>query len=92
LFNSIGWKLAEYVAFSKAIVSEPLYFEVPGDFKKDKNYLEFTNAGQCVEQTLLLLNDQQKRAEIMENNNRYYNEYLSPDKLIWRTLEIVSGL
>lgn len=91
LFNSIGWKMAEYVAFSKAIVSEPLYFEVPGDFRKDKNYLEFTTAEQCVNQTLLLLNDQQKRAEIMENNNRYYNEYLSPDKLIWRTLEIAAG-
>ncbi|HEY9003261.1 MAG TPA: hypothetical protein VIM89_18030 [Mucilaginibacter sp.] len=91
LFNSIGWKLAEYVAFSKAIVSEPLYFEVPGNFEKDKNYLEFITAEQCVKQTLLLLNDQQKRAEIMENNNRYYNEYLSPDKLIWRTLEIAAG-
>lgn len=91
LFNSIGWKLAEYVAFSKAIVSEPLYFEVPGGFGKDKNYLEFTNAEQCVKQTLLLLNDQQKRAEIMENNSQYYNEYLSPDKLIWRTLEIVTS-
>ncbi len=91
LFNSIGWKLAEYVAFSKAIVSEPLYFEVPGDFGKDKNYLEFTNAEQCVEQTLSLLNDQQKRVEIMGNNNRYYNVYLSPDKLIWRTLEVAAG-
>lgn len=91
LFNSIGWKMAEYVAFSKAIVSEPLYFEVPGNFRKDKNYLEFTTAEQCVEQTLLLLNDQQKRAEIMRNNNRYYDEYLSPDKLIWRTLEIAAG-
>lgn len=91
LFNSIGWKLAEYAAFSKAIVSEPLYFEVPGDFRKDKNYLEFATAEQCVEQTLLLLNNQQKRAEIMGNNNRYYNEYLSPDKLIWRTLEIVAN-
>ena len=91
LFNSIGWKLAEYIAFSKAIVSEPLYFEVPGDLGKDNNYLEFTTADQCVEKTLLLLNDQQKRTEIMGNNNRYYNEYLSPDKLIWRTLEIAAG-
>ena len=91
LFNSIGWKLAEYVAFSKAIVSEPLYFEVPGDFSKDKNYLEFTTAEQCVGQTLLLLDDQQKRTEIMENNSRYYNEYLAPDKLIWRTLKIITG-
>lgn len=90
LFNSIGWKMGEYVAFSKAIVSEKLYFGVPGDFSKDKNYLEFESAEQCVEHTLSLLHDQQKRTEMMENNNRYYNEYLSPDKMIWRTLKIAT--
>jgi hypothetical protein len=30
LYDSIGWKFAEYAALSKAIVSEPLRFELPG--------------------------------------------------------------
>jgi len=92
LYNSIGWKLAEYVAFSKAIVSEKLYYEVPGDFSKDKNYLEFDTADQCVEQTYTLLEDKAKRAQMMENNHQYYLDCLSPDKLIWRTLEKSSVL
>lgn len=87
LYNSIGWKLAEYVAFSKAIVSEKLYYEVPGDFSRDKNYLEFETADQCVEQTYVLLEDNEKRAQMMENNHQYYRDYLAPDKLVWRTLE-----
>ena len=87
LYNSIGWKLGEYVAFSKAIVSEKLYYEVPGDFSKDKNYLEFETADQCVAQTYTLLEDKVKRAQMMENNYQYYQDYLSPDKLIWRTIE-----
>lgn len=86
LYNSIGWKLAEYVAFSKAIVSEKLYYEVPGDFNKDKNYLEFDTADQCVTQTYKLLEDKIKRVQMMENNHQYYVDYISPDKLIWRTL------
>ena len=91
LFSSIGWKLGEYVAFSKAIVSEKLQFEVPGNFSRDKNYLEFETADQCVEQTLLLLDNQAKRTKMMEDNHQYYVDYLAPDMLIWRTLERATG-
>ena len=87
LYNSIGWKLGEYVAFSKAIVSEALYYEVPGGFSKDKNYLEFKTADQCVEQTYILLEDKDVRETMMENNYQYYKNYLSPDKLIWHSLK-----
>ncbi len=49
LHSSIGWKLAEYVAFSKAIVSEKLIYQVPGPFGAGDDYLEFETAEQCVE-------------------------------------------
>lgn len=49
LCGSNGWKLAEYVALSKAVVSEKLCYEVTGDFGKDRNYLEFETPEQCVE-------------------------------------------
>lgn len=87
LYNSIGWKFGEYVAFSKAIVSEKLFYEVPGDFAAGKNYAEFATAEQCVEQTVMLFEDDAARHEMMENNYLYYQEYLAPDKLVWRTLE-----
>lgn len=87
LYNSIGWKFAEYVAFSKAIVSEKLVYEVPGNFAAGKNYAEFATAEQCVEQSVALFEDQAARDQMMENNYLYYREYLAPDKLVWRTLE-----
>ncbi|MDB5155164.1 MAG: hypothetical protein JWR54_3915 [Mucilaginibacter sp.] len=88
LHNSISWKFAEYIAFSKAIVSEKLYFTVPGNLEAGKNYLEFNNAEECVKQTLNLFEDKILRAQMMENNYDYYKKYLLPDKIILRTLNI----
>jgi hypothetical protein len=88
LYESIGWKFAEYVAFSKAIVSEKLNFIVPGDFSADTNYLEFYTAENCMEQTTKLFENDVLRGQMMENNYNYYEEHLSPDKLILKTLNV----
>lgn len=43
LHNSIGWKFGEYIAASRAIITEPLAYNVVGDFKENKNYLTFNS-------------------------------------------------
>lgn len=91
LCNSNGWKLAEYVALSKAIVSEKLHFEVPGDFCGDKNYLEFATVDECVEKTLTLFKNAELRRQMITNNYDYYQNYLRPDKLILNTLQKLSA-
>lgn len=91
LHGSIGWKLAEYVAFSKSIVSERLKYVVPYGFEAQRNYLEFDTPGTCVSQTMKLVEDAQCRRQMMENNWQYYNEHLMPDKLVLRTLNIANG-
>ena len=88
LHESIGWKLAEYVAFSKAIAAERLCFEVPGKFAVGENYLEFDSPEQCVEQTLRLFADHGLREAMMERNQRYYEDWLRPDVLMLRTLRM----
>lgn len=88
LHDSIGWKFGEYVAASKAIVSEKLHYELPGDFKKNKNYLEFNNVEQCINNIYELFNNKNKRYEIMENNYIYYLNYVKPNKLVLNSLEI----
>jgi hypothetical protein len=88
LHHSTGWKFAEYVAFSKAIVSEELCFSVPGNLEADRNYLEFNNAEECVTQALKLFEDKTQRVEMMEDNYEYYKKYLLPDKIVLRTLHI----
>jgi hypothetical protein len=86
LHGSIGWKLAEYVAFSRAIVTEKLQFEVPGGFQPEHNYLEFTSPESCAEQSMRLLNDCELRKNLMFNNSLYYQHYLRPDMLVFNAI------
>ncbi len=86
LFNSVGWKMAEYVAASRAIISEPLQFEVPGNFEKGKNYFEFETADQLVEKIEFLLKNSDLLVQTMKNNYHYYQNYLKPDILVLNTL------
>jgi hypothetical protein len=84
--GSIGWKFAEYIAFSKAIITEKMNYEVTGNLEKDKNYLEFHNPEDCVENAMKLFNSEELRHYLMTNNAIYYNSYLRPDSLILNTL------
>ena len=88
LYGSIGFKMAEYIAFSKAIVSERLNYSVPGGFNRGKNYLDFTTPEECVDQAVRLFNDRQMQAQMMQDNWQYYESFLRPDRLIWRTLKV----
>jgi len=86
LHGSIGWKFGEYVAFSRAIVSEPLQYEVPGGLAAGRNYVEFTTPEACVEQARRLLTDHELRRHLMIENARYYHAHLRPDALVMNSL------
>lgn len=92
LNGSNGWKLGEYVAFSKAIVTEPLHFSVTGDFRKEVNYLEFTTPENLVETAAKLFEDVNLRSAMMLNNYRYYQAFVKPDPLILNSLATVLSL
>lgn len=81
LHGSNGWKLAEYVALSRAIVSEPLRYSVPGDFSAPANYLPFRSADECASQVQRLMDDAALRVEQMHENYRYAERYMRPPAL-----------
>jgi uncharacterized protein YqiB (DUF1249 family) len=83
--GSIGWKFAEYIAFSKAIIAEKMKYEVP-TIKEGENFLEFSTPEDCVENATKLFHNEDLRNYLMLNNAKYYNAYLSPDSLILNTL------
>lgn len=91
LHESNQWKLAEYVAASRAIVSERLRYEVPG-FTPPENYLEFDTPEECVERTAELLGDPERRLAMMQANARHYEAYVRPDSAVRRTLDVVRAL
>lgn len=86
LHGSTGWKFGEYVAASRAIISEPLNFEVAGKFNKNTNYLEFNNPEDLIKNIQFLLNNEDEIQKMMIENFKYYQNYLRPDILILNTL------
>jgi hypothetical protein len=89
LNGSNGWKLGEYVAHSKAIISEPLLYSVPGDFARDRNYLEFSGPDVLVRSAVHLIEDRALRETMIENNYSYYRSFIRPDALVMNSLDIV---
>jgi hypothetical protein len=91
LHKSIGWKLAEYVAASRAIVTEPLNFKLPGNFTSGRNYYEFESPKQLLTQVNSLLSNPGQIVEIMKNNYYYYNNFVKPERLVLNTLLTVAN-
>ena len=89
LFESIGWKTGEYVAAAKAIVNEEMHFTVTGDFEEGKNYLSFHTTEECLDAVRSLAENPERLYAMKLANERYYQEYLRPDVLVKRTLDIV---
>ncbi len=91
LHASVGWKFGEYVAFSKAIVSEQLQFAPPEGFAQGQNYLAFSTPEGCVNATESLMSDAALRTSLMTHNHAYYLQHLKPDRQMWRSLRIASA-
>ncbi len=87
LYESIGWKTAEYVAAAKAIVNETLRYQVTGDFEAGKNYLPFTNAKECIQAVKTLALDPDKLYAMKCANRAYYLNYLKPEVLVQNSLK-----
>ncbi len=88
LHRSIGWKFAEYVAAGKAIVSEPLFYEVPYGFVENENYLTYTDVSSCIDKCEYLLSDINRIHNMEECNREYYLKHLRPDMLVLDSLKI----
>jgi len=91
LHGSIGWKTAEYVAASRAIVSEPLRYEVPGGFSAGRNFLEFDSLDAFIAAVECLLCDAALREDMKRANWEYYWRWVRPDAQVVRTIERVLG-
>lgn len=85
LHKSNGWKFGEYIAASRAIVSEPLLF-TPQNFIEGENYLEASSTDALISNIYKIIDNTDYKYEMMLNNFKYYNQYLRPDILILNSL------
>jgi hypothetical protein len=86
LILSTGWRFGEYVAASRAIVSEKLHGVLPGSFRAPDNYLEFTTVEELLRAIRSLMDDPSALKEMMRNNYLYYRSYVRPDALVLNAL------
>jgi len=89
LHESIGWKTGEYIAASRAIVNERLHYKITGNFDIGKNYLSFNNVDECVNHISHLMQNPDIVYAMKKENEKYYHNFLRPDKQISNALEIV---
>lgn len=79
LEGSIGWKFAEYIANSAAILTTPIEeYELLGELKEGVHYLSYKSEDEFKDKLELLLNDKAKRTSMMNENHTYYKKYLHP--------------
>lgn len=85
LCQSNGWRMAEYVAASKAVVSEELAYEVPGFFE-GIHYLDFASPEGAVGSCVALIEEPERRLKMMYDNQTFYRKHVRPDALVRHSL------
>ena len=92
LHDSIGFKLPEYLAASRCIVTEPLKYQLPVSLKEEKHYLSFRTPEECVEACEKLLADPHFANQMRYENYKYYLNEVEPSALVYKCLRTAMSL
>lgn len=87
LHGSNPYKLAEYLAAGRAIVSEPLRFDVPEPLQPGVHVVHFDDAPGAVEACRRLLDDPSRRAAMQHASTTMWRDTANPRDLVLRRLE-----
>lgn len=87
LHNSIGWKLPEFLARSKCIVTEPFRYDLPVPLQEHKNYISFTTPEECVQACKEILDNPDFANQMRYNNYTYYLNEVEPSVHILNCLK-----
>jgi hypothetical protein len=82
LHDSTSWKIPEYMAGSRCIVSEPMLYPTPVSLVEGTHYLAFSSAEECVAACERLLSNPELARGMRAANFAYYRAYVRPDRLI----------
>jgi glycosyltransferase involved in cell wall biosynthesis len=77
-----GWKLGEFLAMGKAIISTPISNDLPVDLKHGENIHIVNSEKELKEAIDLLLNDREYRLKLERGSTAYYKQYASPSAVI----------
>ncbi|GHS95961.1 hypothetical protein FACS189421_00170 [Bacteroidia bacterium] len=77
-----GWKLGEFLAMGKAIISTPISNDLPTELKHGENIHIINSEKELAEAINLLLNDKEYRLKLERGAKEYYEKYASPSVVI----------
>lgn len=80
--NCHGWKLGEYLAMGKAIISTPISNQLPEALEHGKNIHIVQNNEELKTAINLLLKDSNYREKLENGAKDYYSKLAKPDKVI----------
>jgi hypothetical protein len=82
LHDSTSWKIPEYMAGSRCIVSEPMLYRIPVSLIEGTHYLAFSSADECIAACERLLSNPELARAMRAANFAYYRAHVRPDRLI----------
>jgi hypothetical protein len=85
--NCHGWKLSEYLAMGKAILSTPISNVLPKPLEHGRNVHIVSNEAEMREGVMKLLTDRSYRQRLSEGAREYYRAYATPAASIRLILE-----
>lgn len=85
----LGWKLGEYLALGKAIVTLPLDRALPAPLEHGTHVHVVDGSAESLDDALALLrSDDQYRRSLETNARSWFDEHLAPDRLAARLLSL----
>ena len=86
LHNSNPWKLAEYLAAGRCIVTEPLAYELPDPLVDGTHVVLYDSVERCVEACGRMLENDGLAREMQQQAVDYYRQFVRPSALMMNTL------
>lgn len=82
LFDSMDWKVAEYLAASRCMVSEQFKMNIPVPLEHGVHLMTFRTPDECVEHCASLLADRRRAQEMRQMGRNFYEEHVKPVSLM----------
>ncbi len=87
--DSTGWKIAECLAASRCLVSQPPVYQNLVDIRAGEHFVAFSTPTECVDACLKLLEDPQEIARLRRAGFEYYRQHVEPRAALAQLLHIV---
>ncbi len=87
LVDSIPAKLAEYIAATRCILSDPLGYELPYEIRDGEHLLIFRSVDQCIESAERLLVDEDLARHMRQSNHLLYRQHVRPASAVMRCIQ-----